>query len=63
MVFIGSGDLGRFSGLDSNNPQYTDLVNQIKSDILWAGKWVGGLSRWADQPGYLFFQGRRTTGQ
>jgi 2-keto-3-deoxy-L-rhamnonate aldolase RhmA len=60
VIFVGSGDLGSFSGFRQNDARYEALVTKIRDTTLKAGLKLGGPQNWKETrkgQGYTFFQG------
>ena len=62
VVFVASSDLGSFTGLPQDNPEYEALVTTVRDATLRAGRTVGGPLAWmSTRDGYGFFQAPTTT--
>jgi 2-keto-3-deoxy-L-rhamnonate aldolase RhmA len=65
VIFIGSGDLGSFSGFPQGSPQYEALVSRIREATLKAGLKLGGPQNWRETrkgQGFTFLQGGGNAG-
>ncbi len=62
VVFAASGDIGSFTGLDREDPQYNALIKKIHDDVLKAGKKLGGPQAWFSRDGFTFFQASSESG-
>ncbi len=57
IVFAASSDIGSFSGYKQGDPEYEEIVDQIKYATLGAKKYLAGPSAWKGvRDGYMFFQ-------
>ncbi|MFC1485736.1 HpcH/HpaI aldolase/citrate lyase family protein [Candidatus Latescibacterota bacterium] len=59
VVFVGPSDLSYFSGLSQDDPQYVEILHQVRDAALNAGQFFGCTSSWADHEGFTFFLGAR----
>ena len=57
VVFIGSGDLGNFSGKRQGDAEYEAMVTRIHDATLKAGKKLAGPLAWKDRPGFTVLMG------
>jgi len=60
VIFVGSGDLGSFSGFKQGSPEYEALLTKIRDTTLKAGLKLGGPQNWKESrkgQGYTVFQG------
>jgi 4-hydroxy-2-oxoheptanedioate aldolase len=60
IVMVASNDFGIQAGDRDGQPSYNAREELVRKSVLAHGKVLAGPSSWANRPGYMFFQGRKS---